>query len=92
MLFIHELHAGFDRFSTIIHEGGHDDILSIPYAEYSLQCFVIYQDALYGDILHRDGTLAKALCSISIDQPRDQLTLFLDALYLFLHAREKRQN
>ena len=88
MSFIDKLRIGHTRLLSMIHEDGHDDILLMTYAEYSLQCFVIYKDAIYHDILHENGALAQAFLSIGVEQPRDQLLILLDTLYLALHTKQ----
>jgi len=87
MSFIDELRSGHAGLLSMIREDGHEDILLMPYAEYSLQCFVIYKGAIYHDILRENGALAQAFLSIGVEQPRDQLVILLETLYLFLHTK-----
>ena len=92
MDFIDELRNRFSVFLSTIHADGHDDIISMPYAEYSLQCFVIYKDMLYNRILHSDCSLAQAFCAIGVNHPRDQLMIFIDTFYLFCQMQNKQLN
>ena len=83
MTFIDELHKSFSIFLSIINKDGHADILSMPYAEYSLQCFAIYKSTLYDGILLANTPLAQAFSALGITQQRDQLMFFIDTFYLF---------
>jgi len=87
MSFIEELRSGHASLLSIIREDGHGDILLMPYAEYSLQCFIIYKDAIYHNILRENGSLAQAFISIGVEQPHDQLIILVETLYLFLHTK-----
>ena len=89
MDFINELRKGFSQFLSIIRKDGEVDVLLMPYAEYSLQFYVIYKDVLYKDLLRENGKLAQAFCSIGINQPRDQAVIFLNAFYLYWHTRQE---
>lgn len=92
MYFIDSLHISHARFLAIIHDDGHSDILSMPYAEYSLQCFVIYKDRLFAGLLHENGELAQAFRTIGVEQPRDQLVIFLETFYLRQHTQDEGGN
>lgn len=90
MSFANELHIAHLRFLAMIREDGHADILQMPYAEFTLQCYTIYKDMLYGDILKQNGVLAQAFQAISVKESRDHLLIFLDTLYLSLHMEDKQ--
>ena len=92
MSFIKKLHSNFDHFYAIIDNDGHNDVLSMPYAEYSLQCFVIYKDRLFEGLLHQDGELAQAFRAIGVEQPRDQLVIFLETFYLYQHTKTEQND
>ncbi len=83
-----ELYKAFSSFLSMIRKDNETDILLMPYAEFSLQCFIIYRNALEKGLLHEDGPLAQAFCQIGVDQPRDQLMTFLDTFYLYWHTQE----
>ena len=92
MSFTNELHIAHLRFLSRIHKDGHEDILLMPYAEYTLQCFAIYKDTLCHDIFHENSALTKAFRSIGVEEGRDHLLIFLDTLYLCLRTEEKLFN
>jgi len=92
MSFIDELRNGLSQFLAIIRKDGETDILSMPYAEYSLQCFVIYKDILFENLLHEDAPLARALRSIGVEQPRDQLMIFIETFYLFCRTQTEQND
>ncbi len=87
MSFHTELSKGFAAFLEMIQRDQETDILEMSYAEYSLQCYIIYHDALYKGLLRENGPLANAFCQIGIDQPRDQLVVFLDTFYINWRTR-----
>jgi len=88
MPFHAELCKGFSAFLEMIQKDKHTDVLLMPYAEYSLQFYVIYHDALYKGLLCENSPMAKAFRDIGIDQPRDQLLVFLNTFYLYWHTRQ----
>ena len=92
MSFVDLLHTIHTQFLAMIHEEGHNDVLSMPYAEYSLQCFVIYKDRLFEGLLHQDGELAQAFRAIGVEQPRDQLVIFLETFYLYQHTKTEQND
>jgi len=89
MSFQSELHNGFFEFLHMISQDNSAELLLMPYAQYSLQFFIAYKDALYKGPLCENGPLAKAFCSIGIDEPCDQLLIFLDAFYIYWHTQEE---
>ena len=89
MDFRNELHNGFSEFLNTIQADNETDILLLPYAEYSLQCFVIYHKALYTGLLREGGPLAQAFCALGIDQPRDQLVIFLEHFYIYWRTQQE---
>ena len=88
MSFHVELHKGFSSFLNTIQQDKETDVLLMPYAEFSLQFFVIYHDLLYKDILRESGPLAQAFCQIGIVEPRDQLCIFLEHFYIHLRTNQ----
>ena len=92
MSFVDLLHISHTQFLAMIHDDGHNDVLSMPYAEYSLQCFMLYKDRLFAGLLHENGELAQAFRAIGVEQPRDQLVIFLETFYLRQHTQDEGGN
>jgi len=84
-----ELHKAFSSFLDTIKKDNETDVLVMPYAEFSLQFFVIYHDLFYTDILRESGPLAQAFCQIGIVEPRDQLCIFLEHFYIYLRTNQE---
>ena len=83
-----ELSKGFSEFLRMIRKDNETAVLLMPYAEYSLQCFIIYRDALCKGLLHESSPLAQAFCDLGVTEPRDQLVIFLDTFYIHWHTQE----
>ena len=88
MSFSSELRKGFSEFRHTLQEDHTTDVLLMPYAEYSLQLYILYHESFYGGLLRENSPLSKALCEIGVQQPLDQFTLFMDAFYLYCHTQE----
>ncbi|MBR5302059.1 MAG: hypothetical protein IKU38_04430 [Clostridia bacterium] len=88
MSFTTELYKGMSEFLSMIREGNATDVLLMPYAEYSLQCFILYQEALERGLLHKSSPLAQAFRNLGINEARDQLVIFLDTFYLYWHTQK----
>lgn len=86
MIFCSELEKAFSQLQDMLIENQSTDLLTMPYAEFTLTCYAGYHLKIYSDILSKDFPLERALRSIGIDTPRDQLMILLDTFYLHLHA------
>ena len=71
-------------------ENQNSDLLTMSYAEFSLNCYVGYADRIYGSMLSDTAPLTRAFLSIGVDTPRDQLLILLDTFYLHLHTTAKQ--
>ena len=90
MYFEKELTLAFTQLQTMLTEDQSADLLTMPYAEFSLKCYVSYADRIYSTMLHSSAPLTRAFLSIGVDTPRDQLLILLDTFYLHLHAGAKQ--
>lgn len=88
MSFSSELRKGFSEFRRTLQEDHTTDVLLMPYAEYSLQLYMLYHESFYNGLLRKNSPLSKAFCAIGVEQPLDQFTLFMDSFYLYWHAEE----
>lgn len=74
-------------YSTLISDGS-EDILDLPYPQYTLQCWALYKDALFCGLLQENQQTAQALRSIGITERSEQLLVFIDAFFLSSHSRD----
>ena len=88
MSFTSELLKGFSSFRRILQEDHTTDVLLMPYAQYSLQLFILYHESFYDGLLRKNSPLSKAFCAIGVEQPLDQFTLFMDSFYLYWHTQD----
>ena len=87
MSFANELRTAHLRFLAMLRKDCETDLLLMPYAEFSLQCLVIYRDTLYKGILRKGSPLSQAFCALNIDEKLDQLMIFLETFYLYWHTQ-----
>ena len=90
MEFRSELEKSFSHLQAMLIENRSADLLTMPYAEFSLKCYVSYAERIYSTMLHSSAPLTRAFLSIGIDTPRDQLLILLDTFYLHLHTSAKQ--
>ena len=83
MSFANELRKGFSEFRRILQEDHTTDVLLMPYAEYTLQLYILYHESFYNGLLRKNSPLSKAFYAIGVVQPQDQFTLFMDSFYLY---------
>lgn len=88
MTLIEELQQHYALFHDRICLDGHADILNMPYAEFSLQCFLIYQDFIENTLLGEQSSLRAAFRMIDITLPRDQMVIFIETFYLSRRIKE----
>ena len=90
MSFDNELHIAFTQLQNMLLENHSADLLTMPYAEFSLKCYVSYAERIHNTILHSSAPLTRAFLSIGVDTPRDQLLILLNTFYLCRRTDSKQ--
>ena len=92
MTWFNELQGAFLQLKSMLIDDQNEDMLDLSYAEFTLKCYVGYAERIDSTLLREDAPLAKAFCSIGIEQPRDQLLVLFDTFYLHLRTAGKHIN
>ena len=89
MPFIDELQKAFNQLHSMLENDQSNELLAVPYAEFTLQSYAKYAQPIYETLLSPNAPLTNAFCAMGIDTPRDQLLMLLDTFYLSRHICAK---
>ena len=81
-----ELANAFSQLHSMIIEDQSEELLTLTYAEFTLKCFIVYNEQIRRTILHADAPLPQAFCALGVDQPNDWMSLLLISFYFHLHT------
>ena len=82
----------FDTFTQLNHmlfDDGNEDILALPYAQYSLQLYASYKKRIVREILYPGSRCSKMFASIGVIELHDQFLHIIYAFYLSRHAHDE---